>query len=240
MNADLNNLLKATSRSFYRTLAVLPAAVRPQISLAYLLARAADTIADTELVSVPARLQALEALRGRILGETTAALEFGQLQQGCALPAEKILLERIEEALQLLGALPEDDRLLVREVLRVIISGQTLDLTRFPKAAPGAPVTALQTEAELDDYTYRVAGCVGEFWTKICQLHLLPRPTADDAVFLRDGIRFGKGLQYVNILRDLPRDLRKGRCYLPSQTLAAAGLIPRTTWSDFARRIITG
>jgi farnesyl-diphosphate farnesyltransferase len=46
----LTDLLKATSRSFYLTLRVLPAAVRPQISLAYLLARTTDTIADTEIV----------------------------------------------------------------------------------------------------------------------------------------------------------------------------------------------
>ena len=39
MNAALNELLKQTSRSFYLTLRVLPAAVRPQIGLAYLLAR---------------------------------------------------------------------------------------------------------------------------------------------------------------------------------------------------------
>jgi farnesyl-diphosphate farnesyltransferase len=30
----------------------------------------------------------------------------------------------------------------------------------------------------------------------------------------------------VNILRDIPRDLRKGRCYLPRQALAASGLNP--------------
>jgi farnesyl-diphosphate farnesyltransferase len=33
-------------------------------------------------------------------------------------------------------------------------------------------------------------------------------------------------LQLVNVLRDIPRDLRKGRCYLPRQSLAAAGLSP--------------
>ena len=43
---------------------------------------------------------------------------------------------------------------------------------------------------------------------------------------MADGIRFGKGLQLVNILRDLPADLRKGRCYLPSDTLAEVGLKP--------------
>ena len=41
-----------------------------------------------------------------------------------------------------------------------------------------------------------------------------------------NGIRFGKGLQLVNILRDLPADLRKSRCYLPTEKLDAAGLRP--------------
>ncbi len=41
--ALLVDLLKATSRSFYLTLGVLPARVRPQIGLAYLLARTTDT-----------------------------------------------------------------------------------------------------------------------------------------------------------------------------------------------------
>jgi len=41
------------------------------------------------------------------------------------------------------------------------------------------------------------------------------------------GIRFGKALQLTNVLRDVPRDLRHGRCYLPRQELAALGLSPR-------------
>ncbi len=225
MAGTSNDLLKATSRSFYLSLRVLPAAVRPQIGLAYLLARTTDTIADTELVSVQGRLEALEALRRRILGATSDALDFGRLAQGCALPAERILLERAEEALRLLDQLPEADRRLVREVLRVIMSGQELDLKRFAEAR-AASMAALETEAELDDYTYRVAGCVGEFWTRICRLHLFPDARLDEGFLLRNGVRFGKGLQWVNILRDIPRDLRKGRCYLPRQSLAAAGLSP--------------
>jgi farnesyl-diphosphate farnesyltransferase len=105
------------------------------------------------------------------------------------------------------------------------MSGQELDLKRFAETK-AAPVAALETEAELDDYTYRVAGCVGEFWTRICRAHLFPEARLDDDFLLRNGVRFGKGLQWVNILRDIPRDLRKGRCYLPRQSLAAAGLSP--------------
>ena len=59
-NQMLTALLRDVSRSFYLTLRVLPAAIRPQIGLAYLLARTTDTIADTELVPVEGRLAALE------------------------------------------------------------------------------------------------------------------------------------------------------------------------------------
>ena len=40
------------------------------------------------------------------------------------------------------------------------------------------------------------------------------------------GVRFGKGLQMTNILRDLSRDLRIGRCYLPQEDLEGLGLTP--------------
>jgi farnesyl-diphosphate farnesyltransferase len=87
-------------------------------------------------------------------------------------------------------------------------------------------IVALETDAELDDYTYRVAGCVGEFWTKLTRAHLFPEARIDEDRFLADGVRFGQGLQLVNILRDLPKDLRAGRCYLPSRRLTEAGLKP--------------
>src|SRR5271170_6156831 len=61
--ALLRNLLKATSRSFYLTLRILPARVRPQIGLAYLLARTTDTIAETETVPLAQRREALDKLR---------------------------------------------------------------------------------------------------------------------------------------------------------------------------------
>ena len=63
-------LLRDVSRSFYRTLQVLPGRIGPQIGLTYLLARTTDTIADTELVPLEQRLTALDTLRARILGES--------------------------------------------------------------------------------------------------------------------------------------------------------------------------
>jgi farnesyl-diphosphate farnesyltransferase len=227
MIAALNELLKQTSRSFYLTLRVLPAAVHPQVGLAYLLARTTDTIADTDLVPLEQRLDALQKLRERILGQNSAPLDFGTLTRAALLgpPAEQRLLEKVEDSLAQLQTLSAADLKLVRNVLTTIIGGQELDLHRFTKAS-AEKIVALETGTELDDYTYRVAGCVGGFWTKICRAHLFPSTRLDDELLMANGIRFGKGLQLVNILRDLPADLRKGRCYLPSMELDEARLSP--------------
>jgi farnesyl-diphosphate farnesyltransferase len=222
-NPSLNDLLRETSRSFYLTLRVLPAKIRPQIGLAYLLARTTDTIADTAVLPLDQRLDALQDLRERIMGNPGPPPDFGELAQRQDWPAERMLLERCGEALALLGSFEAADRQLIREVLRVIISGQELDLRRFASAS-AENIISLADDKDLDDYTYRVAGCVGEFWTKICRAHLFPGATVDEAMLLTNGVRFGKGLQLVNILRDLPVDLRHGRCYLPAGQLSAAGL----------------
>ncbi len=218
-------LLKATARTFYLTLRVLPARVRPQIGLAYLLARTTDTVADTEIVPLTQRLESLKDLRERILGRSSAPLNFGELAQQQGSPAEKLLLEKIEESLARLQEFSTEDQKLIRDVLATITSGQELDLRRFASATRER-IVALPTAVELDDYTYRVAGCVGEFWTQLCRAHLFPTAALDEKQFLADGIRFGKGLQLVNILRDLPADLKNGRCYLPLDELTAAGLAP--------------
>jgi len=248
MPTALNDLLQATSRSFYLTLRVLPAAVRPQIGLAYLLARTTDTIADTEILPVEQRLAALDKLRARILGQNSAPLNFGEFVRQQGSPAEKLLLEKTGDSLALLQTLSPADLKLLRDVLTTITSGQELDLKRFGRwgETPGEPsstlaargdarpttkIVALETAAELDDYTYRVAGCVGEFWTKICRAHLFPHAKLDEKQFINDGIRFGKGLQLVNILRDLPADLKNGRCYLPADRLDETKLFPETLLS---------
>jgi farnesyl-diphosphate farnesyltransferase len=224
--ALMATLLKRTSRSFYLTLRMLPAKVRFPIGLAYLLARTSDTIVDTEAVAVDERAAALRDYRSRVLGLSSQPVNFGDVALHQTSLAELDLLRKSEVAISLLATLPPADLQSVHEVFSIITGGQEADLRRF-SAASAAAIAALQTDSELDDYTYRVAGCVGEFWTKICRAHLFPGIKLDDRQLLADGVRFGKGLQLVNILRDLPADLRQGRCYLPLARLAEANLTPQ-------------
>jgi farnesyl-diphosphate farnesyltransferase len=41
------------------------------------------------------------------------------------------------------------------------------------------------------------------------------------------GVQYGKGLQLINILRDLGTDLRQGRSYLPADELRSLGIAPQ-------------
>jgi farnesyl-diphosphate farnesyltransferase len=100
-----------------------------------------------------------------------------------------------------------------------------LDLTAFP-GEDAAHLAALGTLEDLDRYVYLVAGCVGEFWTVIHVAHRRRLARWDVARMSADGVRFGKALQMTNVLRDVPSDLRHGRCYLPAAELAAHGLAP--------------
>ena len=218
-------LLRRVSRSFYLSLAVLPKPVRPTIGLAYLLARAADTIADTRVIDRAWRIAHLETLRAALgVGDISAVANAAADSQ--ALPAERALLRRLPECLAAYRALPPADRARVQAVLATIIEGQLEDLRRFPGDDEGK-LAALETREDLDRYTYLVAGCVGEFWTDVHVAHR-PRLRHWDVPRMRAlGTRLGKGLQLTNVLRDIPRDLRQGRCYLPRQDLARWGFEPR-------------
>jgi len=231
----MQKLLRQVSRSFYLTLQVLPHTIKPQLSIAYLLARAADTIADTGLVQVQKRMDALLQLRECIEetaeGRSFSLPDFGGLaeaqneSEGEGTPAERTLLENLGSVLDVMGGFSANDRMRVRDVLLTITHGQEMDLIRFGKAS-ATQIVSIDTEADLEEYIYCVAGCVGEFWTKMCRAYPLSDVPLDDEKMLEDGIRFGKGLQLVNILRDLPKDLHQGRCYIPKERLAQYVLSP--------------
>ena len=108
-------------------------------------------------------------------------------------------------------------------MLEKITRGQALDLQRFVQAAE---VRALNTANDLDEYTYLVAGCVGEFWTRLCFRHVRKFARLSEEEMLDHGRRYGMGLQLINILRDAGADLRHGRCYFPEEELAVIRLAP--------------
>ncbi len=224
----LTDLLRRVSRSFYLTLRVLPAGLRGPVGLAYLLARAADTIADTRILPPAERLSHLRAFRAQVTGpaEGRAIREIQQaLIERQSTRDERELRSSLPDAFSMLEGASGDDAGRIRSVVERLTLGMEIDLTTFPPEDSGR-VGAFQDEADLDRYIYYVAGCVGEFWTGITMAHT-PALQRWDAGRMREvGVRFGKALQLTNVLRDVPKDLRIGRCYLPESDLAGAGMTP--------------
>lgn len=218
MNKDSElgrDVLKGVSRSFYLSLRLLPAPMRTPAGIAYLLARASDTIADSAVIPAAERLAFLDLHALQIDGLAAAAQWPQRLIDGTPDPKEKRLLENHTRILECLRDIEPVSLAMIREVLATIISGQKLDLVRFGNASSENIIT-LPDAAALDDYTWRVAGCVGGFWTNLGFATLgngFSKTPIDEMLEL--AANYGRGLQLVNILRDLRADFRAGRCYLP-------------------------
>ena len=226
----LRSILKRVSRSFYLTLGVLPKSVRNQVGLAYLFARAADTIADTGKLDQKTRLVCLGRLKAQFGDGGVNFQDITDIQTMTAPnqsnPIEKILIEELGHCFSLYQHLNSQDQNRIASLLPTLIEGMEFDQVQFKESERGE-VVALPTLNELDYYTYAVAGCVGAFWTKMMCAHLSNLSDWDQTLMVPMGIRYGKGLQLVNILRDLPQDLRKGRCYIPLSLLQEVRLQPK-------------
>src|SRR5437764_9152692 len=196
-------LLRSVSRSFYLSIRCLPVQLREPIALAYLLARTTDTVADTAQISRSVRIETLKLLSNGIQGTASRdvvaelIVSFVSLQENAS---ERQLLESLPDCLACLEGMEHADRNDIRILLEKITRGQMLDLQRFDNPQE---TRALSTAADLEEYTYLVAGCVGEFWTRLCYRHVrqfVASRTEDEMLAL--GKRYGMALQLINVLRD--------------------------------------
>src|SRR5262249_17764104 len=161
------------------------------VALAYLLARTTDTVADTSQIAVPLRIKTLKLLSDAIQHATSRDViadltrSFVSLQENTS---ERQLLEALPDCLFWLNQMEHANRTDIRMVLEQITRGQMLDLERF-----GDPqgLRALGTAADLDEYTYLVAGCVGEFWTRLCFRHVRNFASRTEDEMLALGRRYG-------------------------------------------------
>ena len=110
-------------------------------------------------------------------------------------------------------------------LVRDVVEGFALDATGWAPA----------TEADLMRYCYHVAGAVG------CMMAVVMGVAPTDEERLDRACDLGIAFQLANIARDLAEDAAAGRCYLPTDWLAEAGvardavMTDRTTLAGLAR-----
>ena len=214
--------------------------MREPVEAAYLVARIADTVADAATVPAAVRIDLLDQLVSAIReGGPARPIETlgdsGRIAgTGLTRDAEEALLADAGRWLARLRALPEADRRDVETVVTRLASTMRGELEWFCRGNGGA-IVALPDERALHSYTEGIAGCVGTFWTSLLDRHVCRwTPRRRHALTIL-GRRYGRGLQLVNVLRDVAADISRGRCFLPLTELEEAGLAPGDVLSPDAR-----
>jgi len=196
--ANAERVTASWARSFYFASRFVPLAKRRAIFALYDYCRYADNLVDLR------GDRSVEEVRRELalLGQTVRALHAGEAPDDSRWLA---LADTLKRAPIPLAPLLE------------LLDGVAMDLE---------PV-AIQNFAELERYSYRVAGVVG--------LMLGPVLGAERVGFEAHGARLGIAMQLTNVLRDVGEDLAEGRLYLPADELAAFGL----DRAALERRIVT-
>lgn len=219
-------VVRRTSRSFALSMRALPRPMRGPVELAYLLARAGDTWADSLAIPVGVRTAALSALRAALGGDPGGLPSFpGTTTPDAVSRAELDLLDSLPVLLEELRDWPEADRLDIVAVVDELLATMVEEL-RVLGAGTREHPRCLPDRAALIRYTEGIAGCVGVFWTRLVARHVEGAFEGRLSDAERLGRHYGRGLQLVNVLRDIPRDLERGRVFLPAADLALAGVDP--------------
>jgi farnesyl-diphosphate farnesyltransferase len=233
------DVLRYTARTFAISIRLLPAGMREPVRVAYLLARIADTVADRAPIAPARRDALLDLLIGAVRTGTPPPdlSEAAPRERSRIARAETSLLLSAPEQIAALGLLPADDRQdVVRTVQRLATTMRT-ELELFAGASRDR-VVALEDAATLLSYTEGIAGCVGEFWTGLVARHACALGEAERKMLAIEGRRYGRGLQLVNVLRDIGVDVERGRCFLPARELAGAGIDPRRLLDPSERSVV--
>ena len=192
-------ILKQTSRTFYIPIVRLPGQLQDAVASAYLCMRAIDEIEDSSELDNATKALLLRDISLR-LQETVNLSTYNRLSLGL-----------------------QDYRDVLPEVtLRIgewsILAPETIAPRIWDATAAMADRMAywaennwqIKTEADLDRYTFSVAGAVGLLLSDLWAWYDGTETNRSYA------IGFGRGLQAVNIVRNQGDDLRRGVNFFPA------------------------
>ena len=226
--------LQAVSRTFALTIPQLPRALREVVGNAYLLCRIADTIEDEPALSAAEKREYLsrfvDVVAGRIPADPFAVALRGMLS-GATIDAEKELVANTA----LVVHLTRRFRPVQREAIERCVAIMSAGMAEFADRAPDG----LDSVQELDRYCYHVAGVVGEMITDLVCDHSEEIASRRDRLYPLSS-DFGRGLQLVNILKDVWDDQWRGVSWLPREAFAGGATASSLAAGDpaFARGVL--
>ena len=211
-------ILPKVSRTFAPTIQRLPQPLFLQATVAYLLCRVADTIEDSEILTIKQKKRLLETY-AHILEREKATQELTVfMSQISSLPQEGAdyeLVHNVPIILTVYNTFPKNVKKGTSTWVVEMISG----MRKFVQAKNNSSHNFLKTLKDLDDYIYYVAGTVGNLITTLFSHHSHNITHKISRRLKKYAVPVGKGLQLVNIIRDMPDDWKCNRSYMPNELL---------------------
>lgn len=199
-------VLSKKSRSFYLASGVFTGRLRIDLILLYGFCRVAD-----DLIDDASSMEEAESW----IQHFTHFLDVAYAKQHDSAAMEKALAPFPADAQSILRLLPVDK--LPSRPLYELIDGFKMDLKFSDEKAQNTPV--IQTEQDLERYATCVAAGVGELCLSLVYAHdpdkSMTSARANREECTEAGIKMGRVLQYINIVRDVTNDAKDGRCYIP-------------------------
>ena len=211
------------SRTFAIPIAMLQAPLERAVTAAYLLCRIADTVEDNPEASAADRERLFRLLLDVIDGncEPSAFVDACGSISGFT-SNEQQLMCGLPRVLTVFHEAPGHET--AGRWIGELVRGMAIYAQRKPDADDG--VMALTTLSDLDRYCYFVAGAIGHLLSELFVAELsLARSTRLRLQQFAES--FGRGLQLVNILRDMSGDLSRNVCFVPRAELARWDLTPK-------------
>jgi farnesyl-diphosphate farnesyltransferase len=223
--AYCRSVLPRVSRTFAINIRLLSGSMADAVCVAYLLCRVCDALEDS-WPGTPAELAGrFESLRRAIGGaaDAGAGLAAGAARVAAG-RADLSLVAELPRVLRCYRALDPADRAAIEECLDAMSRGMGRFAERAATAAAGTAY--LETEAELHEYCWAVAGCVGVMLTRLFNRRVTERTAERAERRLAAAAAVGEALQLTNIALDWPTDVRRGCCFVPGAWLRELGVTP--------------
>lgn len=222
--------LPRVSRTFAPTIKMLPEGLRLQVTVAYLLCRIADTVEDSEALDLQTKQSMLQTYAAIFTSSDEGTFEaFTKLVP--ALPrnsADDELVYNLDRVLSVYRSFTPT----MQHYISKWVVEMSLGMHKYAQAVYKKRFSFLKSMKELDEYTYYVAGTVGYLLTELFSYysHKITPPIRGKMERLAGS--FGKGLQMVNIIRDMTVDLRRGQSYIPDELLTKYKLTRETIYDQ--------
>ena len=221
---QLRDMLRNVSRTFAISIEQLPAGLSKAVTIAYLLFRVSDCLEDTDELERDRKAELLRLWAKVLDGSTPVAALTEAVANLDENDPEVYVAQHADQLLDALHKLPEKNQ----ETITQHVYQTSLGMARWQEHGP-----FVETEEEMDDYMFEVAGRVGYLLTDLFGWY---SPfIAKEKDKLRPLAReFGLALQTVNIIRGMRKDYERGWVFVPRTFYEPLGL---TRDSLFARKI---